>query len=195
MGSIHGKAKGHLEGMDRVTENIWIGNCTAGAKVVLGSDPPYTKQGITHVLDVSDKIHYTPDEKQHKVKVLKAGMSDYGRSALNEKHLKLCFNYMKEAIASGSKVLVHCHVGINRSATIVIAYLMKTRGYSLERALKFVRQNREVEPAAYVKKLKGYEKQLVNEGVIDVEKERQAVAKLSEDKEADAMLALAGFCN
>mmetsp|Transcript_20810 Transcript_20810/g.39092 ORF Transcript_20810/g.39092 Transcript_20810/m.39092 type:complete len:194 (-) Transcript_20810:237-818(-) len=189
------QAKTHLEGMDRVTDDIWIGNCKAAAKVVLGSDKAYTKLGITHVLDVSDKIHYTPDQKQHKVKVLKAGMSDHGRSALDEKHLKLCFGFMEDAINSGSKVLVHCHVGINRSATIVITYLMRTRGYSLERALKFVRQNREVEPAAYVRKLQGYEKDLVKQGVIDVEKEKKAVARMPEDKEADAMLSLAGFFN
>ena len=38
-----------------------------------------------------------------------------------------CFECIEEARAQNSAVLVHCYRGMSRSATIVIAYLMKAK--------------------------------------------------------------------
>ena len=58
-------------------------------------------------------------------------------------------------------VLVHCVQGVSRSATIVIAYLMKSKGVSLEKALKFVRKRRPiVRPnRSFMKQLQTFEYQ------------------------------------
>jgi len=34
---------------------------------------------------------------------------------------------------------VHCHVGVNRSPTVVLAYLMKYEGYTLKSAVEHVK--------------------------------------------------------
>uniref|UniRef100_S4RE33 Dual specificity protein phosphatase n=1 Tax=Petromyzon marinus TaxID=7757 RepID=S4RE33_PETMA len=44
----------------------------------------------------------------------------------------------------GGRVFVHCHAGVSRSATICLAYLMKTRRLRLDEAFEFVRQRRSV---------------------------------------------------
>tara|TARA_B100001093_G_scaffold106204_1_gene98526 strand:- start:79 stop:678 length:600 start_codon:yes stop_codon:yes gene_type:complete len=41
-------------------------------------------------------------------------------------------------------VFVHCFMGSSRSATIIIAYLMKYHGYNLRDGLNFVKEKREV---------------------------------------------------
>ena len=52
--------------------------------------------------------------------------------------------FITEAISSGGKVLVHCLGGRSRSASCVIAYLMKTMGIDLDTALAMVRAKRSV---------------------------------------------------
>jgi protein-tyrosine phosphatase len=49
-------------------------------------------------------------------------------------HFEEAFEFINKGMESGC-VLVHCNAGISRAATIVIAYLMKTRNMTLTRML------------------------------------------------------------
>ena len=42
----------------------------------------------------------------------------------------------------GRNVLVHCRLGVNRSVTVVAAYLIRCRGVTAEAALEFLKQRR-----------------------------------------------------
>lgn len=46
--------------------------------------------------------------------------------------------------AQGTRVLVHCKMGVSRSAATVIAYAMKQYGWSLEQALRHVQELRPI---------------------------------------------------
>ena len=46
--------------------------------------------------------------------------------------------FVEEAQQMSSKVLVHCAMGMSRSPTIVIYYLMVTRRWSLSKCFEFV---------------------------------------------------------
>ncbi|CAG9310082.1 unnamed protein product [Blepharisma stoltei] len=46
--------------------------------------------------------------------------------------------FIEEAINSGGRVMVHCAQGISRSASIVIAYIMKQRCWNFRKAKLFV---------------------------------------------------------
>lgn len=54
------------------------------------------------------------------------------------------FEFIEEAYQSGQGVLVHCQAGVSRSATIVIAYLMKHTLMTMTDAYKYVRSRRPV---------------------------------------------------
>ena len=47
---------------------------------------------------------------------------------------------------SGGKVLVNCWQGASRSATIVLAYLVRCEGIHLPEALRLLRAKRDVRP-------------------------------------------------
>ncbi|KAK3847175.1 MAG: dual specificity phosphatase, partial [Linnemannia gamsii] len=49
------------------------------------------------------------------------------------------FDYIEEAKTRGGKVLVHCQLGVSRSASLVIAYVMKTLQMGLTDAYELVK--------------------------------------------------------
>lgn len=58
------------------------------------------------------------------------------------KHWDNTYKYISQAKNSGSNVLVHCKMGISRSASVVIAYAMKAYGWSFSEAIDHVKNNR-----------------------------------------------------
>ncbi|KAF0907255.1 hypothetical protein E2562_015758 [Oryza meyeriana var. granulata] len=54
-------------------------------------------------------------------------------------HLEPCLDFIDEGRKEGN-VLVHCFAGVSRSATIIIAYLMRTEQKSLEEALESLKE-------------------------------------------------------
>lgn len=58
------------------------------------------------------------------------------------KHWDKTFKYISQAKKEGSKVLVHCKMGVSRSASVVIAYAMKAYDWSFSEALDHVKLNR-----------------------------------------------------
>ena len=62
-------------------------------------------------------------------------------------HFEECFDWIEKELQRGHSVLVHCRAGISRSASIVIAYLMKKRQMGFQEAYTFVKAKRNrVEP-------------------------------------------------
>lgn len=47
-------------------------------------------------------------------------------------------NFIHDALKNGGKILIHCQVGVSRSATIVLAYLMMKRKMSAIEAVAYV---------------------------------------------------------
>lgn len=58
------------------------------------------------------------------------------------KHWDNTYRYITRAKAEGSKVLVHCKMGVSRSASVVIAYAMKAYNWEFQKALQHVKQRR-----------------------------------------------------
>ena len=66
---------------------------------------------------------------------------------------------IEDSMLQGGAVLVNCAVGISRSASFVIAYLMKTRNMSLDAAFAFVKKARpKIQPnPSFMAQLRNYE--------------------------------------
>eukprot|EP00826_Nyctotherus_ovalis_P017757 TRINITY_DN15246_c0_g1_i2.p1 TRINITY_DN15246_c0_g1~~TRINITY_DN15246_c0_g1_i2.p1 ORF type:complete len:187 (+),score=34.28 TRINITY_DN15246_c0_g1_i2:143-703(+) len=50
--------------------------------------------------------------------------------------------FVEDSVERKEGVLVHCLGGVSRSATVVTAYIMKSRKLSMKKALKFVKEKR-----------------------------------------------------
>ena len=53
-----------------------------------------------------------------------------------------CVEFVNEAIESGGTVFVHCHQGVSRSTTMVIAYLMWKERLTFNEAFAKVKAQR-----------------------------------------------------
>ncbi|KAM6463167.1 protein phosphatase Slingshot homolog 2 isoform 2-T2 [Liasis olivaceus] len=54
------------------------------------------------------------------------------------------YKFISKAKKNGSKCLVHCKMGVSRSASTVIAYAMKEYGWNLDQAYDYVKERRTV---------------------------------------------------
>ncbi|XP_058014861.1 protein phosphatase Slingshot homolog 1 isoform X5 [Ahaetulla prasina] len=78
-------------------------------------------------------------------------------------HWNEAYHFINKARKNRSKCLVHCKMGVSRSASTVIAYAMKEFGWSLEKAYNYVKQKRSIaRPNA------GFMRQLLEyQGILD----------------------------
>uniref|UniRef100_A0A672MN50 protein-serine/threonine phosphatase n=1 Tax=Sinocyclocheilus grahami TaxID=75366 RepID=A0A672MN50_SINGR len=83
---------------------------------------------------------------------------------------KNTYMFISEARKSGQATLVHCKMGVSRSASTVIAYLMKQQGWTLDQALNHVRERRSI-----VQPNEGFLKQLhTYSGILNASKQRHS---------------------
>jgi protein-tyrosine phosphatase len=94
--------------------------------------------GVTAVLNVS---HNCPSLFQSQLQYMEIRVPDTYQADLLSR-LDEAFQFIDGVKASGGRVLVHCHAGVSRSATVCMAYVMKTLNYDLRSAYDFVKSKR-----------------------------------------------------
>ena len=99
--------------------------------------------GVTHILNVTCKA-YTKRDKYFKY----LDLHIYDEPAENsKKYYRITNRFIRQALASGGKVLVQSVEGKSRCATFVLAYLIKEHGIKLKDGLTLLREYvAEVEP-------------------------------------------------
>lgn len=78
-----------------------------------------------------------PNDFEYKV----ISVTDEPSTRLNN-YFQEATDFIKKAIEEGKNVLVHCFAGVSRSATIVIAYLMRFHKMEYNTALSHVKSRR-----------------------------------------------------
>jgi len=103
--------------------------------------------GITAVvcaLSESEERRMMGDRSQpESVKKLYVRLIDADSSDIAA-HFDRAGQFIDEEINAGGRVLVHCAAGISRSSSLILAYLMRYRGYDLRKAFSLVKSIRRV---------------------------------------------------
>ncbi|KAJ7374776.1 dual specificity phosphatase 19 [Desmophyllum pertusum] len=115
------------------------------------------RNNITHILNVGTGIRNAfPQDFDYKTVEI-----------LDLPEIQIChyfpemFNFITDSFKNGA-VLVHCNAGVSRSATVVLGYLMSSNRWSLEDAMKILREARPcVKPnEGFLRQLQVYQKEL-----------------------------------
>ncbi|XP_018524385.1 protein phosphatase Slingshot homolog 1 isoform X1 [Lates calcarifer] len=120
--------------------------------------------GVGYILNVTREIdNFFPGTfSYHNIRVYDEEATDLLA------HWNDTYNFIVKAKKNHSKCLVHCKMGVSRSASTVIAYAMKEYGWSLEKAYNFVKQKRSI-----TRPNPGFMRQLAEyEGILDASKQR-----------------------
>ncbi|KAK3678011.1 tyrosine/serine/threonine protein phosphatase pps1 [Recurvomyces mirabilis] len=132
-----------LEKMDgslpsRVLDYMYLGNLGHANNPAL-----LQELGIGQILSVGEPVSWAKESgtwpKEHLLFVDK--VQDNGVDPLTEEFPR-CLEFIERGHRNGTKTLVHCRVGVSRSATICIAEVMKELDLTFPRAYCFVRARR-----------------------------------------------------
>ncbi|KAM3873858.1 dual specificity protein phosphatase 4 [Diretmus argenteus] len=112
----------------------------------LGSALHASKKEVLDAMGISALLNVSADCPNHF-----EGTYQYKCIPVEDNHKEDISSWFLEAIEfidsvrdSSGRVLVHCHAGISRSATICLAYLMKRKRVRLDEAFEFVRRRRSI---------------------------------------------------
>lgn len=118
---------------------------------------------VTHILNVAKELpEYFPGDFVYK----KLPFED-------RENFKMCkyfteiLNFLDKAMENGI-VLVHCMMGISRSAASVILYLMVRKGHTYASARRFVKARR-----SFISPNKGFITQLINYEMLNLKREKK----------------------
>lgn len=119
----------------------------------LGGRPQPNFPQVNAVLNVSDTEYQEPevtplgDNRQGDAHFW---MPIYDRAPFpGVKWLELAVEIVNHCVENRWSILVHCDAGMSRSAMVMIAYIMKRDGLSVDDALDYVLKKRSVSPNEY----------------------------------------------
>jgi protein-tyrosine phosphatase len=115
------------------------------------------EHGITHLVQVLE-VPWIPQADDDGFTYHRIDIEDRSSAALKP-HLDAACNYIRASLARGDNVLVHCQQGVSRSASIVIAYLIRDRSMTYDDAFDLVKQRRQcIKPnSGFIKALREWE--------------------------------------
>jgi protein-tyrosine phosphatase len=109
-----------------VVPGLWLGSAPTKKHV-----RTLTKAGIDAVVDLRAEVESETSAWPSEISVHFARLQDHGTPSLRE--LQEAASIVRNLMADGQTVLVHCHAGLERAPTVACAALV-LQGWSLEDA-------------------------------------------------------------
>lgn len=134
--------------MNQILPGLYIGSLKDSRDV-----EQLKKNNITHILSVHEK----PKSGLVKNIVYLCINIDDAPSENISQHFPICIKFIHDARKNNGNVLVHCVLGMSRSPTIVIAYIMTITDFSTAEATNVVKIRRQITNPNF-----GFQRQLID---------------------------------
>ncbi|XP_063067272.1 dual specificity protein phosphatase 26-like [Engraulis encrasicolus] len=137
---------------DEVWPNLYIGD-----QEIAANRRELAKLGITHILNCAQSKWRGGAEYYEGMNITYQGIEAHDSPSFDMSvNFYPSSEFIHKALSSGGKVLVHCAVGVSRSATLVLSYLMIRQNMTLPEAIRTVKDHRGVIPnRGFLRQLSG----------------------------------------
>ncbi|CAG9815625.1 unnamed protein product, partial [Phaedon cochleariae] len=155
---------GQMDAPTEIFEHVYL-----GSEWNASNYDELQKNRVGHILNVTREIdNFFPGTFDY----LNVRVYDDEKTDLL-KHWDDTYKYITKAKDKGSKVLVHCKMGVSRSASVVIAYAMKAYNWDFDTALRHVKEKRTcIKPnTSFLLQLETYQ------GILDAMKNREKLQR------------------
>ncbi|KAM3967827.1 uncharacterized protein ACR2FA_011367 [Aphomia sociella] len=148
--------------VNEVYPGLFVGDAVAA------KDKSFLKRmGINYVLNTAEGKRYTMVDTSHLYYRDCPGLRYKGFQLMDlpttdiSLYFHIAANFIDECISHGGRILVHCYMGVSRSATCAIAFLMIKRGMTFTEAMSLVRSRRDIHPnEGFVRQLQQLDREL-----------------------------------
>ncbi|XP_039986960.1 protein phosphatase Slingshot homolog 2 isoform X2 [Xiphias gladius] len=141
---------GQMDSPTEIFEHVYLGSEWNASNL-----EELQNSGVRYILNVTREIdNFFPGMfEYHNIRV-------YDEEATNLlEYWNDTYKFITKAKKAGAKCLVHCKMGVSRSASTVIAYAMKEYGWDLDTAFDYVKERRAVTKPnpSFMKQLEEYQ--------------------------------------
>ncbi|XP_054649763.1 protein phosphatase Slingshot homolog 2 isoform X2 [Dunckerocampus dactyliophorus] len=141
---------GQMDSPTEIFEHVYLGSEWNASNL-----EELQSSGVRYILNVTREIdNFFPGMfEYHNIRV-------YDEEATNLlEYWNETYKFITKAKKAGAKCLVHCKMGVSRSASTVIAYAMKEYGWTLDAAFEYVKERRAVTKPnpSFMKQLEEYQ--------------------------------------
>lgn len=141
--------------LDQITPHLYLGSCP---RTTADIDRLKTDYGVTAVLNLQtdeDNLRLAipwPVLESHyhecRVELRRCPVEDFDQEDLRRR-LPACVRSLHDLLQAGHVVYVHCTAGMNRSPTVIMAYLLWVERVPLGRAISQVVGQRYCDPSLW----------------------------------------------
>jgi len=104
------------------------------------SDDILEEQNIKNTISVTKNPPKVNNDKINRMYIL---INDTHGENIDE-YFDKAYDFIEKSLDKNEKVLVHCKIGMSRSATIIISYLMKKYNMTVDESLKYLKEKRSI---------------------------------------------------
>lgn len=126
---------------NKITNNIWLGN------YIDSSNETFIRNNnIRVIVNCSKNLPFYMDDAEVPFRYRIPVDDDRAHNSIELMYLYLpkIVQIMKYHISRGENIYVHCHAGMQRSATVIAAYLMNQYGLDMYEAMSHIKKYRSI---------------------------------------------------
>ena len=144
---------------NEIIPNLFLTNYQS-VQNILSGEKPFVK--ITHLLTIAEELDLSKEASSQNIEYKRIPACDYSCFEL-QPYFPEITDFIHQSLTSQGIIIVHCLMGVSWSATAVIAYLIRFKGLTADKAYDLVREKRTVASPndGFLNQLKKYERQFI----------------------------------